>query len=115
MSTLTQGLDDKSGVKESGEHHIEFIETREDAPEALEPTEEPLDFVAAAVEQVVLFPRLQTGPTGRHDGNPSKIQRQLAGLIVLIGAIDQQRERLGQRPQSGQQIAALRSVVRWAG
>ena len=115
MLTLTKGLDDKSEVKKSEEHHIEFIETREDAPEAFEPTEEPLDFVAAAVEQAVVFPRLQTAPTGRHDGNPSKIQRQLAGLIVLIGAIHQQRYRLGQRPQSGQQIAALHSVVRLAG
>ena len=81
----------------------------------LEPTEQPLDFVAATVQQAVVFPRLQAGPTRRNDRNPSKIQRQLTGLIVLIGAVHQQRERLGQRPQSGQQIAALGSVVHLAG
>ena len=110
-----QGLDDESELKESEEHHIELIEPREDAPEALQPTEEPLDFVAATVQQAVVFPRLQAGPTRRNDRNPSKIQRQLAGLIVVISAVHQQWERLGQRPQSGQQIAALGSVVHLAG
>ena len=111
MLTLTQGLADESEVKESEKHHIEFIETRKDALEALEPTEEPFDFVAARLQQAVVFPRFQTGPTRRNARNLSKFQRQLAGLIVLIGAVYQQRERLGQWPQSGQQIAALHRVV----
>jgi hypothetical protein len=36
-------------------------------------------------------------------------------LIVRVGAIHEQGQRLGQRPQAGQQIAALRGVVRLAG
>ena len=50
----------------------------EDAAESLEPAEESLDLVAAAIERSVVFPRLQAGAPGRHDGNPSEIQSQLA-------------------------------------
>ena len=68
-----------------------------------------------AVEHAVVFPRLQAVALGRHDGNPPKIQSQLAGLVVLVGTVHQQRQRRGQRPQAGEQIAALRGVVRLAG
>ena len=92
-------------MKEGEEHDVEFIETGEDTPKTLESAEEPLDFVPAAVEHAVVFPRLQAVALGRHDGNPPKIQSQLAGLVVLVGTVHQQR----------QQIAALRGVVRLAG
>ena len=81
----------------------------------LKPAEESFDLVAAAIERSVVFPGLQAGPLGRHDGNPSEIQCQLACLVVLVGAVHQQRQRLGQRPQSGEQFAALRGVVSLAG
>ncbi len=102
-------------MKEGEEHDVEFIETGEDTPKTLESAEEPLDFVPAAVEHAVVFPRLQAVALGRHDGNPPKIQSQLAGLVVLVGTVHQQRQRRGQRPQAGEQIAALRGVVRLAG
>ena len=86
-----------------------------DAAESLEPAEESLDLVAAAIERSVVFPRLQAGAPGRHDGNPSEIQSQLACLIVFIGAVHQQRQRLGQWPQTTEQLAALLGVVRLAG
>ena len=108
-------FDDESEVKEGEEHDVEFIETGEDTPKTLESAEEPLDFVPAAVENAVVFPRLQAVALGRHDGNPPKIQSQLAGLVVLVGTVHQQRQRRGQRPQAGEQIAALRGVVRLAG
>ena len=71
---------------------------------------------AAAIERSVVFPRLQAGAPGRHHGNPSEIQSQLACLIVLIGAVHQQRQRqrLGQWPQTTEQLAALLGVVRLA-
>ena len=115
MSLETQRFDDESKVKEGEEHDVELVETGENAAEPLEPPEESLDFVAAAIEHPVEFPGLQAGPLGRHDGYPSEIQSQLACLIVLIGAVHQQRHRLGQRAQAAEQFPAVRGVVSLAG
>ena len=45
----------------------------------------------------------------------TEIQSQLACLIVLIGAVHQQWQRLGQWSQTTEQLAALLGVVRLAG
>ena len=120
MLTLTWGLetkslDDEGEVEEGEEHHVELVEAGEDSAESLEPVEESLDLVAAAIEYSIELPRLQAGTLGRHDGNPSEIQSQLACLIVLIGAVHEQRQRLGQWPQTAQQLAAMLGVVSLAG
>ena len=86
MLTLAHGLEDGSKVEEGEEHDVAFVEAGEDAAESLEPVEESFDLVAAALEHAVVFPRLQTGALGRHDGNPSAIQCQLACLVVLSQA-----------------------------
>jgi len=102
-------------MQEAEEHDVQFVEAGEDSPEALESAKKPLDFVAAAIEHTIVFPRLQPAAGRWNDGNPSEVQSQLPGLIVRVGAIHEQGQRLGQRPQAGQQIAALRGVVRLAG
>ena len=86
MLTLSQGLHE-SEVEESEKHDVELVEAREDAAESLESAEESLDLVAAAIKHAVVFPRLQAVALGRHDGNPSKFQSELACLVVLIGAV----------------------------
>ena len=111
----TEGLHDEGEVEEGEEHDVALVEAGEDAAEPLEPTEESLDLVAAAIEHAVVFPRLQAAALGWHDGNPSKIQSQLACLIVLIGAVHEQRQRLGQWPQTAQQFAAVLGVMSLTG
>ena len=102
-------------MEESEEHYVELVETGEDAAEPLQPPEKPLDLVAAAIERAIEFPRLQTVSTGRNDGNPSEVQRQLTCLVVLVGAVHQQRQWFGQRPQAGKKVAAVRGVMGLAG
>ena len=102
-------------MEEAEEHHVQLVEAGEDAAEALEPAKEPLDFVAAAIEHTIVVPGLQPRAGRRDNGNPSEIQSQLAGLIVGVGAVHEQGQRLGQRPQAREQIPALRGVVRLAG
>ena len=69
----------------------------------------------AAIERSIEFPRLQAVLLGRHDGDPAEVQGQLACLIVLIGAVHQQRQRFRQRPQVSEQFAARLGVVSLAG
>jgi hypothetical protein len=40
---------DKGEVEEGKKDDIEFVEAREDATKALEPAEQPLDFIAPAI------------------------------------------------------------------
>ena len=98
-------------MEEGEEHDVELVEAGEDTTESLESAEESLQLVAAAIEHALVFPRLQAGALGRYERNPSEIQSQLACLIILLGAVHEQRQRLGQWPQTAQQFAALLGVV----
>ncbi len=110
MLTLSKGFDDKGEADESKEDDIEFIEAGEGSTEALEPAEEPLDFIALAVDGFVVLPRLQAVALGRHYRNKAEIQGQLPGLVVLLGAVHNQMQRRGQRPQARQQLTASLGV-----
>jgi hypothetical protein len=85
--TLTEGLDDQGEVEESEEDDIEFIETGEDAAEAFEPAEEPLDLVALAVQSLIVEPRMQAIVAGRNDREEAEVQSQLERSVVLVGAV----------------------------
>ena len=49
MLTLSRFIDDECEEDEAGERRVELLELCEDAPEALEPPEQALDFVAPLV------------------------------------------------------------------
>ena len=49
LLTLAQRLNDEREVDKGDEHEIEFVEATEDAAEALEPSEQPLDLIAASI------------------------------------------------------------------
>ena len=110
MLTLSKGFDDKGEADESKEDDIEFIEAGEGSTEALEPAEEPLDFIALAVDGFVVLPWLQAVALGRHYRNKAEIQGQLPGLVVLLGAVHNQMQRRGQRPRARQQLMASLGV-----
>ena len=87
MLTLTEGLDDESEVEESQKDDVEFIEAGEDAAEAFEPAEEPLDLITLAVHGFIILPGTQAIAFGRNHREEAKLQSQLESLIVFIGAV----------------------------
>jgi hypothetical protein len=108
--TLTKSLDDQGEVEESEKDDVEFIEAGEDAAEAFESAEEPLDLVALAVHGFVVLPGPQAIAFGRNDRDKAKLQSQLEGLVVLVGAVHDEVQRCGQRSDAAQQFAAFDRV-----
>src|SRR4051812_36666231 len=115
LLTLSKSFDDQSEVEEGKKHDIEFIEAREEAAEAFETPEEPLDLVAPAVHGFVILPRRQTIALGRDHGNPAELQGQLAGRIVFVSAVHDEIERRRQRSDAAQKLAALHRVRGFSG
>jgi hypothetical protein len=70
-------------VEEREKGDIQFLEAREDAPEALDPAKEPLDFDAPLVEFPVKFH--QSRCTSGDHWNQAQIQHQLPRLAVFLG------------------------------
>jgi hypothetical protein len=101
---------DQGKVDEAQEDHIEFLEAREDAAEALQSAKKPLHLIAFAVHGLVQLPRLETIGTGRHDGNIAKIEHQLQGGVVVVGGVHDQVQGRGQRADAGQEFAAVHRV-----
>jgi len=113
--TLSEGFDDEREVKKADEQNVEFLEAREDATEAFQSAEEPLDFIAFAVYGFVVLTWFQTVALGRHYRNKAEIQGQLPGLVVLAGAVHNQMQRRVQRPQARQQLTTSLGVGGLAG
>jgi hypothetical protein len=107
--TLAKGLDDKG---EGEEEHVEFLEAGEEAAEAFQPGEEPLDLIALLVESMVVRPWLDG--VGLWGNDRAQAEHQLSGLIALIGTVHQPRKAFWHRPQIGKQGATLRRMVRVA-
>ncbi len=82
-------------MQKAEEHDVQFVEAGENTAEALESAKESLDFIAAAIQSPVIFPGLQAPARRWDDGSPTKIQGQLACLLISIGAIHKQRQRCG--------------------
>ena len=110
MLTLTEGLDDESEVEETQKDDVEFIEAREDAAEAFESAEEPFDLIALAVHGFVVLPGLQAIASGRNHREVAKVQSQLESLVVLVGAVQDEMQRCGQRSDAAQKFAAFDRV-----
>jgi len=77
-------------VDEAEEERIEFLEAREDAPEALEPPEQALDLVAPLVHLPVAHSGFTPGLERRNHGREAEIERQLTCLVALVGAVHHQ-------------------------
>jgi hypothetical protein len=67
-------------VEEREKDDIQFVEAREDAPEALEAAKEPLDFVVPLLEFSVEFPWIGAVDFGGDHWNHARIQHQLPGF-----------------------------------
>ena len=102
-------------MEEAEEDDVELIEAGEDATEALESSKQPFDLIPSAIERPVITPRPGAVARRRNDGNPTEVESELAGLFAGVSAVHQQRQRLGQRAQAGQQIAPVRRIVSLAG
>ena len=53
---VAKAFDDQCEKDKGQEHHVEFLDAREDATEALEATKQPLDLVASAVHGAAVLP-----------------------------------------------------------
>ncbi len=108
--TLSKAFHDQGEVEECKEDDIEFVEAREDAAKAFESAEEPFDLIALAVHGFVVLPRLQSIAFRRDNGNETEAQSQLLGFVIFVGAVHDEVQGRGQRPQAAQKFAAMDRV-----
>ena len=102
-------------MDKSKEHHIEFLEAREDAAEAFESAKQAFDFVAPAVHGAVVFPGSDAVSLGWHNRDEAEIEGQLASVVAFVGPVHQQMNRPGRRAKPAQKLAPFRRVVGVAG
>ena len=95
-----------NGVEEDD---VELVVAAGDAAEALKPTEEALDLVAASVAQGVVGPGPTPGRLGRHDGLIAELSGRSPGGVIFVGAVHDQGGATGHR------TALARGVARQAG
>ena len=92
-----------------------LVKAREDPAIALQAAEQALDLVAPLVQLPVVLPRVHAGRDRRHHRREPQIQRQLAGLVTLVGAVHHQRQRLVVRSPVREELAPFRRIVGLAG
>src|SRR5258708_11501345 len=101
-------------MNEGHEHHVEFLESREDAPEALEPAKQALDLVAPLVHLAVVLPRGDAIRLWWHDRDETQVQCQLPGFLPFVGTVHQQVNRPAGLAQTVQERSTLGRIVRLA-
>lgn len=84
---------------ESGEYHVEFVEAREDAPKALETTEQAFHLITLAVKYAVIAPMAPIG-IGRYRWDKDKVQSQLQCFAAFVGPVHDQNAGLLLRSQA---------------
>jgi hypothetical protein len=89
----TKRFDDQGKIDEGDKHHIEFVESREYAPESLQSPEQSLDLVASLVHRAIVLPCIDSVALGRNHGNEVQIQRQLPRFVSLVRTIHEQMDR----------------------
>jgi hypothetical protein len=77
-------------MDESHKHDVQLLESGEDAPEPLKPSEQALDFIASAIHDTVILPRFNPVGFGRHNGDEAQVQRKLPGFLAFICPVHQQ-------------------------
>lgn len=97
------------------EHHVELLEAREDAPEALEATKQALDLVATAIHGTIVIPGRDAVVLGRHRRDETEVERQLSRIVAFVGPIHQQVDRPSGGAKTVQQRSSLGRVVGIAG
>lgn len=112
---VTKRFDDQGEMDKGQEHHIEFLEAREDTAEAFESAKQSFDFVASAVHGAVVLPRGDAVLLGWNDGDEAEVEGQLLGVVSFVGSVHQQMNRPGRRAKSAQKFAPFRRVVGIAG
>ena len=90
MLTLPQALDDQRKIDERDEHDIEFFKPREEAPESLEPAEQPFDLIATLIQGAIICPWRESIVLGRDHRHIPSFHGQLPRRIAFIRPIHQQ-------------------------
>ena len=90
MFTLLESVDDKSEIDEGDKHDIQFVESREDATEAFESSEQSLHFVSTFVHFPIVFPWLKAIAFWRDNGDEAQLKSELSRLVALIRLVHQQ-------------------------
>ena len=99
-------------MDERGEHDVELLEAGEDAAEALEATEQPLDFVASPVDGFAVVPsRVRAVRVGRDNRREAQIKGQLPRLVAFVGPIHDQMQVSVRCAQHSEQLASLGRVA----
>ena len=115
MFTLPESIDDEREIDEGDEHYIQFVESREDAPEAFKTAEQSFHFVSAFVHFPIVFPRFKAIALWRNNGNETQIQRQLPCLIAFVGLVHPQVQWPIGWPKALEQGSPLRCITGLSG
>ena len=110
MLTLNH-IDDEREVEECAVNDVELFEPREDAAVAFEAPEKALDLVARLVGCAVVVPFDQPVGLGRHLRVHTEVERQLPGLVALIGAVHDQGDALDGPVPACQQGTAFGRIM----
>jgi hypothetical protein len=102
-------------MDKSAEHQIEFFEAGEDSAKAFEPTEQSFDFIAATIQDTIVFPGVDPVVLGRDDGGITQIDRPLPSFISFVGTIHQEMNGLFHRPHLFKQRAPFRRIMGLSG
>jgi hypothetical protein len=78
---------------ERDEHAIERFTPREDAPQSLEPAEQPFDLIAARIQGSIVLPWREPIVLGRPHRHLPSLHGQLPRRIAFIRPIHQQVDR----------------------
>ena len=65
----SERFDDQREIDKGDKHHVEFLESRENASKSLQPSEQSLDLVASLVHSAIIFPRIDSIALGGTTGN----------------------------------------------
>ena len=114
-SHYPQPISDEREVDQSDKHDVELFESREDASKALEPAEQPFDFVAPLVQGGVVLPRRNPVLLGGHHWDQVEVERQLPCLIAFVRPVHQQVQWPRSIAPPTQELAPLGRVVGLAG
>ena len=89
LLTLTQYFDDQREDNERREHNIQLVEAGKGPPKFFETSEDPLDFIAASIDDLVIFPwDKMVGIWGNHR-YIGQFTSQTQGFIAFIGTNDE--------------------------
>jgi hypothetical protein len=113
--TLPESIDDERKIDEGDEHYIQFVESREDAPEALKTAEQSFHFVAAFVHFPIVFPWFKPIALWWNNGDETQIQRQLPCLIAFVCLVHQQVQWPIGWPKALEQGSPLRCITGLSG